>query len=252
MRNHLPAHTASLRAAHVECDYPAASGAAKQSIFLLAAQRKTGLLRGLLGSFSRRFTFAARNDASLKRLVIALPAILLATPIHAAMWKIAPATSTLTFEGEHAGEKFKGSFPTFTSVIDFDERAPEKGKIDITIDMASAKVEGNDRQEAISGADWFAAKQFPTAVFSSTSITSQGSDKSGINHYTAKGTLSIRGIRKEIALPFLLQSSGKTTLARGEVTLNRQDFGIGQGEWKTDAYIKYPVKVSFVLNASQQ
>ena len=173
-----------------------------------------------------------------------------ALPALAATWHVDPLTSKLMFEGEQSGEKFQGSFGKFSSVIDFDEAAPEKGKITITIDMASAQIAGKDRQDSLPTSDWFAVKQFPTAVFTSTSISSQGSDKIGINNYLAQGALTIRGISKPIDLPFALKTTGSSTVARGEVTLNRSDYSVGIGQWKTDEWVKYPVRVSFELHAS--
>jgi polyisoprenoid-binding protein YceI len=80
----------------------------------------------------------------MRRLAL-IAAMLMATPAVAAQWNVDPLTSKLLFTAEQAGEKFSGSFPAFTSVIAFDEAAPEKGSIRITIDMSKLQVEGKDR-----------------------------------------------------------------------------------------------------------
>ncbi len=178
--------------------------------------------------------------------------LLMATPAFAAPWNIDPVTSKLIFSGEQAGEKFEGSFPKFTSTINFDEAAPEKGRIHIAITMASFQIDGKDRMDALPTADWFDVKQFPFAEFTSENIRAKGSDKIGINNYIATGRLSIRGVTKEIELPFALKTVAKSTVARGEVTLNRKDFGIGQGRWADDQWIKYPVKVTYEIHATAQ
>lgn len=178
-------------------------------------------------------------------LVATAIATLLSTPTLAAQWQVDPATSRLTFEAEQSGEKFTGSFTTFTAAIDFDEAAPEKGKITATIDMASATTDDKDRRDTLPTNDWFAVKQFPTATFTSTSIR-----KTGDRQFEAKGPLTIKGISKEISLPFTLATTGKSTIATGGVSLNRNDYSIGQGEWKTDNYIKFPVRVQFEIHAS--
>ena len=176
---------------------------------------------------------------------------LLASPSLAAQWQVDATTSKLMFEAEHAGEKFKGSFPKFTAAIDFDEAAPEKGKISVTIDMASATADGKDRQDSLPTDDWFAVKQFPTATFTSTAISRGPIEKTGRANYIAKGNLAIKGIAKEIELPFSLQTTGKSTIARGSVTLNRSDFGVGSGQWKSDEWVKFPVRVFFEINATK-
>ena len=178
--------------------------------------------------------------------------MLCAAPAFAAGWNVDPLTSKLLFTGEHAGEKFAGSFPAFTSAIDFDEAAPEKGAIRITIDMSKLQVEGKDRLDALPTDDWFAVGKFPTAEFTSTSIKATGSDKTGIASYLAKGKLTIRGLSRDIDLPFTLKTNGNATVARGALTLNRNDFGVGQGRWVSEEWVKYAVDVSFELHASKK
>lgn len=188
----------------------------------------------------------------MRKLLFTATLMLLAAPAFAAQWNVDPLTSKLIFSGEQAGEKFTGSFPKFTSVIDFDEAAPTKGSIRITIDMSNLQVDGKDRLDALPTDDWFSVAKFPTAEFTSTSINATGNDKSGINHYLANGTLTIRGISRELALPFSLKTTGNSTVARGNVNLNRSDYHVGQGQWKSDAWVKYAVEVSFELHASKK
>lgn len=185
------------------------------------------------------------------RKLLLTSVLLLATPALAAPWKVDPTTSKLTFEAEQSGEKFQGEFKTFTPVIDLDPAHPETGKISVTVDMASAVIDDKDRNEALPTDDWFAVKQFPTATFTSTAIRSSGANKAGIPNYEATGDLTIRGVTKPAKLNFALKVTGKTAWAKGELILNRSDYGIGQGQWKTDTYIKYPVTVTYEINASQ-
>ncbi len=185
------------------------------------------------------------------RNILLLPLLLIATPAMAALWKVDAAKSHLMFEGEQSGEKFKGEFKSFTPTIEFDPAHPEQGKIEVVIDMGSVTIEGKDRQDALPTSDWFDVKKFPTATFKSTSIKATGSDKSGLMDYEAKGNLTVRGISKEATLGFWLKTTGNSAESRGVATLNRSDYGIGQGEWKSDAYIKFPVTVSFEIHATK-
>lgn len=187
----------------------------------------------------------------MHKFIPLLSAIMLASPVFAANWVVDPLTSRLMFEGEQASEKLQGSFGKFTSAIEFDEAAPEQGKIAITIDMTSAQIDGKDRMDSLPTDDWFATKKFAVAQFVSTSIRALGNDKTGINSYEATGHLTIRGISKEITLPFSLKTTGNSTLARGNVTLNRSDYNVGIGQWKSDEWVKFPVHVSFELRAQK-
>lgn len=196
--------------------------------------------------YTREFPLSLKGGAGF-----ILAVALMCSPAFAVKWNVDSATSTLKFQGQQEGETFEGSFQKFTSDIEFDEKAPEKGTIHVTVDMANVTIDGKDRQDALPTNDWFAIKQFPTAEFTSTSIHDAGSDKIGINNYLAKGTLTIRGVAKRVELPFWLKTTGNNTLAKGELTLNRSDFGVGTGQWKSDEWIKYPVRVNFEIHATR-
>ena len=169
----------------------------------------------------------------------------------AAPWKVDTTQSRLTFEAEQAGEKFTGEFKKFTPIIEFDPAKPEQGKIDVTIDIASITTDDKDRREALPTGDWFAVKQFPTAKFTSTSISRNPATKPDIGSYLAKGKLTIRGVSKDITLPFSLKPMANYTLATGSLTLHRNDFGVGQGTWQSEEWVKNTVTVRFQLNATQ-
>lgn len=168
------------------------------------------------------------------------------SPAVAATWMVDQEKSTLRFKGEQAGEKFTGGFKKFTSEIDFDTAHPEHGKIHVVVDMTSAFADTKDRTESLPTADWLNVKQFTTAEFTSTKIAHVGRDT---NTFTAQGNLTLRGVTKPLELSFTLEPKDALTHATGKTILNRNDFGVGQGEWKNDEWIKYPVTVSFDLYA---
>jgi polyisoprenoid-binding protein YceI len=185
------------------------------------------------------------------RNILFLVTMLLGMPAFASQWQVDTAASHLSFEAEQAGEVFKGGFKSFTPEITLDVKQPEKGSISVTIDMASAHVEGKDRMDSLPTRDWFDVKQFPTATFVSKTITATGSDKAGIDNYLARGMLTVKGMTKPVDLPFSLKQEGANTVARGQLTLNRKEFAVGQGkEWDSDQWIKFPVKVSFEVHAA--
>lgn len=176
-------------------------------------------------------------------LIVALMG--LAFPATAAEWQVDVPKSSLTFTGEQAGEPFTGRFTRFTPVIDFDPAAPQKGAISITVDIASATIDDKDKLESLPTEDWFHTAKFPTATFTSKNII-----QSGNGGFTANGTLTIRGIPLEVALPFTLREEAGITHAEGSVIVQREQFGVGQGQWKDDQWIKYPVVVKFHLLAT--
>lgn len=181
------------------------------------------------------------------RFLALIPALLLASPAIAAPWVIDPA-STLTFTGKQAGDAFTGSFTRFTPVVEFDPHHPERGKITVTVDMTQIALADKDKRESLPEEAWFFTQQFPTATFISTAIRRHEADA---HRFVAEGNLTIRGITKPISLHFFLEEKAPLTVADGTVTLNRKDFGIGQGEFSDDQWIAYPVAVKFHLIATK-
>lgn len=180
------------------------------------------------------------------RLTAYLPlfAMLAASTATAAPWVIDPAKSTLTFTGTQAGDAFTGKFTKFTPVVEFDPEKPEAGKITVTVDMASASIKDADKQESLPTEDWFFIEKFPTATFTSSAI------RKTADGFLAEGTLNLRGISQPVQLPFSLKTQDSVTQAQGELVLQREKFGVGQGQWKDDQWVAFPVTVAFHLYAT--
>lgn len=179
------------------------------------------------------------------RLVPLLAVALLATTAHAKQWVVDAAHSSLSFSGAQAGTPFTGTFKTFTPVIDFDPKVPEKGSIRVTIAIASATIaDDKEQNDSLPTEDWFFTKKFPTAMFESTSIRATGA-----NAFEAKGKLTIRNVTQDITLPFTLSPQGDATLATGETKLDRKAFGLGGKQWADDKWIAYPVNITYRILA---
>ncbi len=53
----------------------------------------------------------------------------------------------------------------------------------------------------------------------------------GGDAYDAVGTLTIRGVTRDVTLPFRLSTTGDEARATGHLDLVRNDFGVGQAPW---------------------
>lgn len=157
-------------------------------------------------------------------VVIAVPLLLLAGYAQASDWALDPAKSHLGFSGSASGASFKGQFKKFSAHISFDPAKPEAGHAEVLVDMASAATGDPETDSTLPGSDWFDVPQFPEARFEAKSFRAKGGDL-----YDALGTLTIRNISHDLVLPFRLTISGDTAHAKGEVSLKRTSFGVGQG-----------------------
>lgn len=169
--------------------------------------------------------------------------LLLANGAAAAPYTMETARSSLTFEGRVGTEKFHGAFPKFTAVIDYNP-ARGSGHLKATVDLASVTMGEKEQQDALPTQEWFDARRFPEAVFEAD-IIAAGPD---LRH--APGTLTLRGIRRPLTLDFhMTPVADHGLMAVGEVTIRRDDFQIGQGQWASEQWVAYPVTVHFTIVA---
>ncbi|HXF04521.1 MAG TPA: YceI family protein [Blastocatellia bacterium] len=120
----------------------------------------------------------------------------------------------------------RGRFTDFSGTILYDEQDITKSSVSVTIKTASINTENADRDRHLRSADFFDAEKYPEITFVSKRIEKRGAD------YVCIGTLTIRGVSREVAIPFTI--TGKVKDQRGNtrigveasLTINRQDFGV--------------------------
>ena len=92
-----------------------------------------------------------------------------------------------------------GRFDSFEGTFLLDEENPENSQITVTVDAASVNSNHVGRDNHIRNADYLNASGFPTATFTSETIT-MGSDTEG----TMEGTLTLLGVEAPLSLDFML------------------------------------------------
>jgi polyisoprenoid-binding protein YceI len=154
--------------------------------------------------------------------------------------------SHLGFIGNQSGGDFEGRFSKFTARIAFADADLTGSSFDVDVDMSSVDTGDDDRDEALRGADLFDVSKFPKGHFVSTGFT-----RKAAGQYEAKGKLTIRDVTRDVVLPFTFAPSsegGKAGAAlKGGLTLDRLDYGVGQGDWKDTTIVAKEVRVKFDL-----
>ena len=149
--------------------------------------------------------------------------------------------SKLEFTGVQAGAEFKGVFHKFTAGVDFAPDALAASRIDVQIDMNSVDSMDKDRDTTIRGKDIFDVAHMPTAHYVTKAISKTAAG------FSAVGALTLHGVTKDVPIDFqFTQASGGAKLT-GTAKLNRLDFGVGQGDWKSTEWVGDAVKISFSL-----
>jgi polyisoprenoid-binding protein YceI len=168
-------------------------------------------------------------------------AALIAAAANAAGYTADPQQSRLEFIGVQAGAEFKGVFHKFTAAVDFAPDAPASSRIDVQIDMASVDSLDKDRDTTIRGKDIFDVAHNATAHYVTKSISKTAAG------YAAVGSLTLRGVTKDVPIEFQFTPAAAGAKLAGTAKLNRLDFGVGQGDWKSTETIGDAVKINFSL-----
>ena len=169
---------------------------------------------------------------------------LISSPAGAIDWSVRDGESKLGFLVVQAGAEFEGAFKIFTSNIKFDPVDLAVAKVKITIDIASVDTHDAIRDSNIVSSDWFDTKTHPTAIFETFEIKPDG--KGG---YIAMANLTMRGVTKQVSMPFTVQIDGAASHAKGELRVKRNDYGIGQGQWVATTMVADDVRIFFDLRS---
>ena len=137
------------------------------------------------------------------------------------------AHSEATFQVRHLITKVRGRFSDFEGTVQFDEAKPEQSSVSITIQASSIDTNEPDRDNHLRSADFFSVAEYPTITFTTTRARGVSA-----NQFEVVGTLTLRGVKKEITVPVTYLGSAKDPWGKeragfeAELTLNRKDFGV--------------------------
>ena len=170
-------------------------------------------------------------------------------------YAIDPAHSMVDFSVRHMViSHVSGCFQEFSGTIVYDEKDPSKSSVNVHIKAASIDTRNHDRDEHLRSSSFFDAAKFPEITFASTRLekTEDG--------YIAHGPLTIRGVSKEVALPFKITGTikdpwGKTRLgAQAGLSINRQDFGVSWNQILDGGGVELgdEVKIDLAVEAVKQ
>lgn len=160
---------------------------------------------------------------------------------HAELRQADQSDGRLEFSATQAGAKFTGAFTRFRVALDFDPAEPDRGRLDVTVDVASLDSADPERDEILRGPDFFKVDEHRQAVFHAGRFERAG------DGWRAPGDLTIRGVTKPVPVTFTIVPGGGSPVMKGSATLQRLAFGLGQGEWASTEWVGDEVEVRFEL-----
>lgn len=136
-------------------------------------------------------------------------------------------------------ESINGTATGISGKVSFDPEAPGKtsGKVVVAVDSLS--VANSKMVEHMMGAKWLDAKSYPEITFELDSISGLEDDGKKIAG-TARGTMTIKGVSKELSVPVSLtylegkladrqRTPGDILVIRSNFTVSRTDFDVNAG-----------------------
>jgi polyisoprenoid-binding protein YceI len=144
-------------------------------------------------------------------------------------YAIDPAHSSIGFTVRHLMlNNVRGRFTDFAGTIIHDDKDITKSSVEFTAKVASINTDVARRDEHLRAPDFFDAVKYPELTFKSKRI-----ERRNKNSYVAIGDFTLRGVTKEIAIPFTLNGALKEARGGGyrigveaATVINRQDYGV--------------------------
>jgi polyisoprenoid-binding protein YceI len=151
-----------------------------------------------------------------------------ALPVFAAdTYAIDKNHSDVSFQIRHFASKVRGRFSDFSGTIQADTAKPETSSVEFTIKTQSIDTGNADRDNHLRTPDFFDAAKNPEITFKSSKITPTGKDT-----FDVAGTLTMRGVSKQVTIPVTYLGSAKDPGGNERASfelatkLNRKDYGI--------------------------
>lgn len=168
-------------------------------------------------------------------------ALLAASPAAAKSWQADAHAGPLQFVALQADAKFTGGFKSYDVRFDFHPAQPAAGRLDVTVALASTDTADPERDEILKSAEFFWTERHPQAKFHATKFRRVG------KRWRADGELTLRGVTKPATVLFTLDEQPQSLGMKGDATIRRLPFGVGQGEWQSTEWIGDEVEVRFDL-----
>jgi len=131
--------------------------------------------------------------------------------------------STANFTIKNAGLKVHGTVGGLEGFMLLDGQSTDLNKVGGTIDAETIKTGIELRDKHLKKRDYFNVKEYPKIIMTSTSLKKNSKTK-----YTGNFDLTIKDIKKSIAVPITFSKQGDSYILKGRFSINRLDFKLGE------------------------
>lgn len=144
-------------------------------------------------------------------------------------YAVEPEHTQIGFSLLHMGfSYYSGVFSDVSGTLTLVSGQPAAARLDVRIPIGSVATTSAKLDGELKGAQWFDAARYPTATFTSTSVTPVGKDAARI-----AGTLTLHGVSRPETLSAHFVGAGTNPLSKKYTvgfeatgTIRRSDFGV--------------------------
>ncbi len=184
-------------------------------------------------------------------LTLASTALFVTLPAQAAMWELDPGQSLVNFKYSYGGEPFEGEFRNVQATFDIDLMRPSSCEFEVTIPIEDLYVDSPEVKDYLLDYELFDVDTWPTASFKAENCSLESA-----NSFVSEGMLTIRDQTNPVSFPFNLTvetCDGQVCFhMTSEVTIQRLEYGVGQGYWANTAEVPNEVVIAVDVYAMQQ
>lgn len=151
-------------------------------------------------------------------------------------WQV--TSSRVEFFINNAGIEVDGTMEGISADILFSPEALSTSKINASLRTSTIETGIDARDNSLRGDEYFDVASFPTISMNSSSFRQGGS------YYIGTFTLTIKGVSKQIDMPFTMEEVNDQATFSGSFTIDRLDYGVGESSWVLSDEVKIEIKVN--------
>jgi polyisoprenoid-binding protein YceI len=121
-----------------------------------------------------------------------------------------------------SSSEVSGIFKELTGTINFDGSALSTSKFELKIKVETISTGNGMMNSHAKGEEWFNSEKYPYITFVSNKIEKTGTG------YNAIGKIEIKGVKKDITIPFTCAQKGSKATFIAKFNVDRTDFGVGK------------------------
>jgi polyisoprenoid-binding protein YceI len=147
--------------------------------------------------------------------------------------------SSIVFHIKNLGITIDGTFAGFKGDIKFDPANLEGSTIEASVETNTIDTDNGTRNDHLKSDSYFDAAKYPTITMKSVSFK----HRSG-NNYTGTFELTIKNVTKTVEVPFSYVETGSAATFKGNLQLERSDYGVGGSSLVMSNDVKLDIEVT--------